>query len=242
MPKNDPPAMQTQTDAWWQGKTGAYLLKQERAVLNETLPTIFGYYLVQSGCWGQPGTLTEASPIRIRLIVGECGAPGARVTGDPCYLPLLSDAVDAVLLPHTLERVAEPEQALREAERVLRGEGQILVLGFHPWGPWGIVRHFRRRSPWDGRFLRLGRLKEWLGVLGFEIVSVRHLLHRPPWRSRLMLVRSAFLDRLAWRLTAGAYLVVAKKRVFSMTPLRQQRTRRQPAFSGVAKPTTRSMQ
>ena len=66
--------MQTET-AWWQNKTGAYLLKQERAALNETLPTIFGYYLVQSGCWGQPGALTEASPIRASLIVGELRRP-----------------------------------------------------------------------------------------------------------------------------------------------------------------------
>jgi len=242
MTTNDAAALHTETDAWWQSKAGAYLLKQERAALNETLPTIFGYYLVQSGCWGQPGALMEASAIRTRLIVGDCGEAGAGVVGDPCYLPFLSDAVDAVLLPHTLERVAEPEQVLREAERVLRGEGHVLVLGFHPWGSWGIIRHFRRRDAWDGRFLRLGRLKEWLGVLGFETVHVRHLVHRPPWRSRLMLVRSAFLDRLGWRLTAGAYLIVAKKRVFSMTPLRLERGRRQPAFSGVAKPTTRSMQ
>ena len=238
---NDVPAKQPPADAWWQSKTGAYLLKQERAALNDTLATIFGYYLVQSGCWGQPGMLTEASTIRTRLIVGDCGAAGAGVAGDPCYLPFLSDAVDAVLLPHTLERVSEPEQVLREAERVLRGEGHVLVLGFHPWGPWGIMRHFRR-DPWGGRFLRLGRLKEWLGVLGFETVQIRHIVHRPPWRSRGMLLRSAFLDRLAWRLTSGVYLIVAKKRVFSMTPLRRSRAHRQPAFSGVAKPTTRSMQ
>ncbi|HEU5398445.1 MAG TPA: methyltransferase domain-containing protein, partial [Gammaproteobacteria bacterium] len=152
------------------------------------------------------------------------------------------DAIDAVLLPHTLEQVAEPEQALREAERVLRGEGQLLVLGFHPLGPWGLLRYFRRRPEWDGRFLGVGKLKVWLAVLGFEVVDVKHLVYRPPWRSRLMLVRSAFLDRLAWRATAGVYLVVAKKRVFGMTPLQKRRARPQPAFSGVAKPTTRSMQ
>ena len=233
--------MQTETEDWWQSKTGAYLLKQERSALNDTLPTIFGYYLVQSGCWGQPGALTEASPIRTRLIVGDYGAAGVGVAGDPCYLPVLNDAVDAVLLPHTLERVAEPEQVLREAERILRGEGHVVVLGFHPLGPWGLLRHFRRRPAWDGRFLSLGRLKVWLGVLGFETICVKHLVHRPPVHSRLMLLRSAFLDRLAWRLTAGVYLVVAKKRVFSVTPLNVRRKQRQPTFSGVAKPTTRSM-
>lgn len=227
--------------AWWQSKTGAYLLKQERAALGIALPTIFGYYLLQSGCWGEPGTLLEASAIRTRVIVGDGGDAGMTVAGDPTYLPFESDSVDAVLLPHTLERVAEPEQVLREAERVLHGEGHVLVLGFHPWGLWGLRRYFGRRPAWSGRFLTLGRLKIWLGVLGFEIIGVQHLLFRPPWRSRRLLLRSAFLDRLAWRPTAGAYLIVAKKRVFGMTPLRPKRSRRQPTFSGVANPTTRSM-
>jgi SAM-dependent methyltransferase len=233
--------MQTDSDAWWQGKTGAYLLKQERAALGEVLPTVFGYYLVQSGCWGQPGALLDASPIRTRVIVGECAAAGTAVAGDPAYLPFNGDSVDAVLLPHTLERVAEPEQVLREAERVLHGEGRLLVLGFHPWGPWGLRRYLGPRPAWSGRFLTMGRLKIWLGVLGFEIVEVRQILFRPPWRSRLLLLRSAFLDRLAWRPLAGAYLIVAKKRVFGVTPLRATRARPQPAFGSVAKPTTRSM-
>ena len=229
-------------DAWWQSKTGGYLLKQERAALRTALPTIFGYYLVQSGYWGQPGALLEASPIRTRVIVGDCGEEGAVVAGNPAYLPFESDSVDAVLLPHTLERAKEPEKVLREAERVLHGEGNVLVLGFHPWGPWGLRRFFGPQPPWGGRFLTLGRLRIWLEVLGFEIVKTTHLLYRPPWRSRTLLLRSAFLDRLAWRLTAGAYLIVARKRVFGVTPLRSKQSRPRPAFSGMAKPTTRSMQ
>jgi len=161
--------------------------------------------------------------------------------GDPSYLPFAADSVDVVLLPHSLERMAEPEKVLREAERVLHGEGHVLVLGFHPFGPWGIRRYFGMRPVWGGRFLSLWRLKIWLRVLGFELVEVRQLLFRPPFKSRNLLHRCAFLDRLGWRVSAGAYMVVAKKRVFGMTPLRKQRSRRQPAFGSVAKPTTRSM-
>lgn len=226
--------------AWWQTKTGAYLLKQERAALGAVLPTVFGYYLVQSGCWGAPGALLEASAIRTRYILGDCGEAGTGVAGDPSYLPFAEDSVDAVLLPHTLERVQEPEKVLREAERVLHGEGHVVVLGFHPFGPWGLLRYIGLRRPWHGRFLSLWRLKIWLRVLGFEVTEVRQLVFRPPWRSRGMLVRSAFLDRLGWRPTAGVYMVVARKRVFAMTPLRMQRARPQPAFSGMAKPTIRS--
>ncbi len=233
--------MRTELADWWQSKTGAYLLKQERAAMNEALPLIFGYYLLQAGSWGPAGALLEASRIGKRLLMDDSGGDGAALVADPLYLPFAGDSLDAVVLPHTLERVSEPERLLREAERVLHGEGHLVILGFHPWGPWGLRRYFGTRPPWDGRFLRLGRLREWLSVLGFEIAGVRQLAFRPPWRQRLLLVRSAFLDRLAWRATAGAYLIVARKRVFSVTPLRLQRARPQRAFSGVAKPTTRSL-
>jgi SAM-dependent methyltransferase len=233
--------MHGELETWWQTKTGAYLLKQERAALGEALPMLFGYYLLQSGCWGEPGSLLESSTIRSKLIVGASGQAGSSIAGDPSYLPFASDSMDLVLLPHTLERVDEPEQVLREAERVLHGEGHVVVLGFHPFGPWGLHRYVGSRPAWSGRFLSLWRLKIWLHVLGFEVTTVRQSVFRPPFQSEGMLQRSTFLDRLGWRASAGVYMVVARKRVFGVTPLRRVRTRPQAAFSGVAKPTTRSM-
>jgi SAM-dependent methyltransferase len=233
--------MHGELEAWWQTKTGAYLLKQERAVLGEALPLLFGYYLLQSGCWAEPGALLESSTIRSKLVVGACGQAGSSIAGDPGYLPFASDSMDVVLLPHTLERVDEPEKVLREAERVLHGEGHVVVLGFHPFGPWGLHRYVGARPPWSGRFLSLWRLKIWLHVLGFEVTAVRQSVFRPPFKSRGLLHRSAFLDRLGWRASAGVYMVVARKRVFGMTPLRMKPSLAQTAFGSVAKPTTRSM-
>lgn len=234
-------AMHGELESWWRSDTGAYLLGQERVALGEALSTLFGYYLVQSGSWGEPGALLEGSTIRAKFILGGSAHAGCSLAGDPCYLPFAADSVDLVLLPHTLERADEPEKALREAERVLHGEGHVVVLGFHPFGPWGLHRYVGARPAWTGRFLSLWRLRIWLRVLGFEEVSVQHSLYRPPFASPAMLRRSAFLDRLGWRGSAGIYMVVARKRVFGMTPLLMKRSRPQPAFSGVAKPTTRSM-
>ncbi|HEY4126472.1 MAG TPA: methyltransferase domain-containing protein [Gammaproteobacteria bacterium] len=233
--------MHKELQAWWQTETGAYLLQQERAALGEALPTRFGYYLLQSGCWGTPGTLLESSTIRTQLIVGDCGQAGSSIAGDPSYLPFAADSMDLVLLPHTLERVAEAEKVLREAERVLHGEGHVVILGFHPFGPWGLHRYVGARPPWSGRFLNLWRLNIWLRVLGFEVTTVRQSVFRPPFGSSGMLRRSAFLDRLGWRASAGVYMVVARKRVFGMTPLRMKPSLAQTAFGSVAKPTTRSM-
>ena len=45
-----------------------------------------------------------------------------------------------VVLPHVLEFEANPHQVLRESERVLIGEGHVVILGFNPWSLWGLWR------------------------------------------------------------------------------------------------------
>ena len=63
---------------------------------------------------------------------------GARLS----QLPIANGAVDAVVLPHTLEFETDPYAVVREADRVLAGEGQLIVLGFRPFSLWG----FRSRA------------------------------------------------------------------------------------------------
>ena len=70
---------------------GAYLLRQERAVLAEALPTIFGYFLVQAGLWGPAGTLLQSSPILTHFVLGQNAAAGVQLCGDPGYLPFAGD-------------------------------------------------------------------------------------------------------------------------------------------------------
>lgn len=224
--------------SWLDERLGIYLLGEERALLAKTLPTIFGYFLVQAGLWGPAGALWESSPIRARFLLAPRCVAGAQILGHPAYLPFASDAVDALLLPHTLEQADDPHQVLREAERVLTGEGHIVLLGFHPWGLWSLREQFATAAPWAARYIGAGQLREWLAVLGFETVCVTNYLFCPPFRGRLLL-RSAVLDRWRWRFTAGAYMLVARKRVFAVTPLRWKRARRKRAFADVVKPTVR---
>lgn len=217
---------------------GTYLMRQEHMVLREALPTIFGYFLVQAGVWGPAGALLESSTIRARFMLDQQPTAGVQVCAHPGDLPFAGDSVDALLLPHTLEHSKDPARVLREAERVLTGEGHLVVLGFHPWGLWAMHQRSSTATPWAGNYVRMGRLREWLTVLGFEIISIRHYLFRPPFQNRL-LSRSAFFDRLHWRMTASAYMLVARKRVFAVTPLRLKRARPRPSFAGAVNPTAR---
>ncbi|HVJ24918.1 MAG TPA: methyltransferase domain-containing protein [Burkholderiales bacterium] len=162
--------------------------------------------------------------------------PGAAVAADPLQLPLASQSVDLVVLPHVLEGHHNPHDVLREAERVLRAEGQIVISGFNTTSLWRVRQAFTRHrngAPWDAKFIGLLRLREWLRVLGFELNGGMFGCYAPPFQQRLWLDRFAFMEKAGarwWPVTGGIYVVRAVKRVHGMrmiTPAwRQERARR----------------
>jgi hypothetical protein len=86
------------------------------------------------------------------------------------------------------------------------------------------------------------RVRDWMSLLGYEIVVSRHYLYSRPWsrgsdgpRARRMLRRG-----LLNPLPAAAYLLKARKRIYTLTPIRQRFRERQPVLGGLVKPTTRS--
>ncbi len=231
--------------AWLAGPAGRRLLEEERRVLDEVLQGLFGYYLVQLGA--APEDLIAGSRVRHRWVLdtgpgGGEGAPHALAL--PEALPVGTDLVDVVLLHHVLEFSEDPHQVLREVERVLIPEGHVVVVAFNPWSLWGgwrlLRRSFRRQeeAPWSGRFLAPGRLKDWLGLLGLEPVLLRPVLFRPPGLGEGLARRMAPVARCAERWTpflAGVAVLVARKRVATLTPIRP-RWRPRRSLLPVARP------
>jgi SAM-dependent methyltransferase len=140
-------------------------------------------------------------------------------------LPLASHSVDLLLLPHVLEFSHNPHNTLREAERILVPEGHLVLSGFNPLSLWGARRLFDRQGgyPWQGHFIPLLRLKDWLALLGLEVVGGRMACYAPPWRNESWLQRGRLLDRAGnrwWPMLGGVYFLVAKKRVTGMRVIR----------------------
>jgi SAM-dependent methyltransferase len=217
---------------WFSSDQGAYVLDWERAQFDSAVEDVFGFRAAQIG-------LPEIDFLRQNRIPYRCSLalePGAMLAADPLQLPLASQSLDLVALPHVLESHEHPHEVLREAERVLMPEGHLVISGFNTASLWRVRQMFSARkaqAPWNLKFIGLLRLRDWLRVLGFELNGGLLGCYAPPFQQKLWLDRFAFMESAGarwWPIAGGVYVVRAVKRTHGMrliTPKwRQERARR----------------
>jgi len=229
----------TALEDWFGGPLGARVLREEAALATLALDTVFGFELLQVGAWGPARHMLTAARTQHTTLLAPELTPGVTLCAPHDSLPFRSDSIDAILLPHTLELVEDPYAVLREAERVLTGEGCLMICGFNPYSGWGARRLFGRYfgrpafPPHTQRMLSERRLRDWVALLGFDVDSVHGYLGFLPMKGGLSEVH----PRRA--LTAGAYLLKARKRVSTLTLVRPRRRVRQRVLVGAAEPTNK---
>ena len=222
---------------WFQTPLGQYLLEKERAYLDDVTPDIFGFHALQLG---MPGVdLLRESRIAHRMRVAAHGEPNLYARFHE--LPVATQSVDLVVLPHVLEFADEPHAILREVDRVMMPEGRLAILGFNPWSLWGVrssLGSSRDTHPWNGRFLSLPRVKDWLALLGFDVSAGRLIAYAPPFESEKLRRRFAFMEPAGdrwWAVGGAVYMLQAVKRVRGMrllTPAwQEQKDAREKALS-----------
>jgi SAM-dependent methyltransferase len=228
---------------WLKTPTGRYAMAWETEQLDRLVADIFGYNAAQLGLLefdtlrnnrmpflfgvvepAERSTLLRADPVVSELATPLVRPPRATVVARLEELPFGSQSLDLIVLPHVLEFAEDPHEVLREVERVLIPEGQLIITGFNPTSLWGARQIFGRAVdapflPRAGQFLRLARLKDWLKLLGFEVDRGRMGCYRPPLHSEKWLARFTFLDRAGdrwWPFWGSVYMVRAVKRVRGM--------------------------
>jgi len=238
------PTPTTALDSWLTSGLGQAVLQAESELMVEALDDVFGWELLQLGLWGPQQALLSGCRTRRHAIVAndKARAADSDVTARLSQLPVANGAVDAVLLPHTLEFETDPFAVVREADRVLAGEGHLIVIGFRPFSLWGLRSRTISRGypPGLKRMLGARRVADWLELLGYDVGETRNYLFTPPWGGSAPRpgVPSALLRRgwiKPW--PAGAYLLKARKRIYTLTPIRP-RARERQAIGGLVKPTT----
>ncbi len=205
-------------DDWLQTAQGRYVMAWEQARVEAVLADVFGYNALQLGL--PQIDLLARNRIPLRQTAGESGA--VDVLCDLRQLPFAAQSIDLVVMPHVLEFHHDPHQILREVERVLIPEGQLVIVGFNPLSLWGLLRrlgHRNDRFPWNGSYISVLRLKDWLQLLGFEVDRGNFGCYMPPYEDECWLKRGHFLEAAGdrwWGFAGAVYLLRAVKRVHGM--------------------------
>ena len=198
------------------------MAEREQLLYDRTVADCFGFNAVQLG-FAEMELLRQCR-IPFKIVAG--GDAGA-LRCDRHMIPLATHSVDVLVLPHVLEFAENPHQVLREAERILVPEGHLLLSGFNPFSLWGMRRVLGRRRgyPWNGKFISLRRMKDWLALLGLEVVVGHLACYAPPLAGNKWFARLGWMEQAGdrwWPMMGGVYFLAAKKRVTGMRIIRPQ--------------------
>ncbi len=219
---------------WYSTSLGQSILDEMNVLLNRMLPDIFGYQGIQIGQISQKIKLLESAGLHKKLVLGSVtNSQGIDIGAHAHHLPIASDTMNLVVLPHTLDFCSDPHQVLREVDRILTNDGHLLIIGFNPHSIWGlrhILMRWRGVVPWNGEFYSRGRIADWLSLLSFRILQEESFFLRLPISSTQLLQKTAFLERTRPMLgkLGGIYIVHARKQSVPMTLVRTK-WRRQAA-------------
>lgn len=209
---------------WFSTTLGSQLLETECSILDQLLPGLFGYRLLQLSVIEQK--MYESSPVGHRIQMGVRSGDNSPFIGNLTELPFENGSIDILVLHHVLDVCEVPQHVLREASRVSIAAGYLLIVGFNPWSIWGLcnlVKMWDKKPPWNGNFIRPGRMMDWLNLLDFKIDRAIFGFYRPPsaaiGRVHMPDFSRGLSRNINWPLGA-AYVIMARKQVGGMTPIR----------------------
>ena len=182
------------------------------------------------------GNITEANRARPVTFENE-----SYVVGHSHQLPFSENSIDGFLLANELDFAQDPHEILREVDRVITQNGYVIISGFNPLSLAGIAKFLPVKKGnvlHDARFFTSFRIKDWLQLLGFEIVEQRQVLFstlffQQKWQRAAKLqhyIASYLPTYLPW--CSAVYVILAKKRVIPMTAIKPKR-KLKPQFSAV---------
>ncbi|MBU6460143.1 MAG: methyltransferase domain-containing protein [Proteobacteria bacterium] len=210
-------------DDWFKTPLGQYVLSCERAYFTKTAADIFGFHAIQIGMCYEDFLDSCRMPHRF-----SAGIDAGKVYLKNNQLPFANQSVDLVILPHVLEFSDEPHPILREVERILVPDGQVLLSGFNPFGLFGLMKILPKSGqqlPWSADFISLVRVKDWLALLNFEVVGGRFACYTPPFAKRNWINRFVFMEKAGdrwWGIAGGVYFLQARKKVLGMRLIRPE--------------------
>lgn len=205
--------------AWYQTPRGKLLKELEADYLQRAITVSCQQTVLQIGGLGWEDEFIDCTLYKYYTILDakNLGCNESRkIRAKAFRLPLKSDSVDMIVVPHLLEFDSYRFQTMREIERVLKPEGIVLIMNFNPWSVWVRYQYLweiKMADSWRGHFISRSRVLDWLKLLNFEVTvsSDFYLDTVKSTHGKFISSRSS--------LSATAYAVKAIKRRYNLIPL-----------------------
>lgn len=205
--------------AWYQTPRGKLLQQLEAEYLQRSITVSCQQTILQIGGLNWENEFIDCSLYKNFTVLDAKGMgcdKSMKIRAKSYNLPLQSNSVDMIIVPHLLEFDAKRFQTIREVERVLKPEGMLIVLNFNPWSLWVRYQYFwdkKMADTWGGHFIPRSRILDWLKVLNFEVTvtSEFHMDSVSSTHGTCMAGLRSF--------TSTAYAIKAIKRRYNLIPL-----------------------
>jgi SAM-dependent methyltransferase len=207
--------------AYYQTPRGKLLKELEVAYLQRSMTVGCQQTVLQIGGLGFENEFIDCSLYQHFSVIDakKLACQEAKVIQAKSYaLPIQSNCVDLVIVPHLLEFDAARFQTFRELERVLKPEGILIVLNFNPWSlsvRYQFLLDKKLANSWRGHFISRSRLFDWLKVLNFEVASKTEFY----LNSTKTQNGSVALGLNSCVFTSNAYAIRAIKRRYNPIPM-----------------------
>lgn len=166
------------------------------------------------------------------------GGPGQIALANEAEIPLPDLCVDRLLMVHAVESSEQLRAMMREAWRVLRGNGRLLVVAPNRASVWARSE----RTPFgQGHPYTNGQIRRLLRDSMFTPGETTRALYLPPINRRLVVKAAPMLERIGgtmFQALSGVLLVEATKQVYAATPAKPAARRRFVVLPGGARPAT----
>jgi SAM-dependent methyltransferase len=219
---------------FYAGRQGVVTARLVRERLASLWPDLAGQSLLGLGyavpylrLWRESaGRCIAVTPAQIGAARWPAGKPGLSCTAEEDALPFPDLLFDRILLVHGLEAAENARRLLREAWRVLKDDGRLIIVAPNRRSPWAYVEAtpFGHGQPYSAR--QLGGL---LAASLFRIERRETALYLPPLDLRLLLRTAPLWERAGRRLApqfAGLTIAEAVKDCFAAVPARRLKERR----------------
>lgn len=170
-----PSASRTGFLEWYQAThAGQTLRTLEASYLKSTLKLTYNQKTIQVGYLGSEALYIDRSFPGDFLLIdggvsGRNNAVGAVVRARSDALPVAAESVDLMILAHVLEFAGgDYRKVLGEAERVLKPEGKLFILGLNSWSLHRMLRYLPAKSlSYRSHPVSSWRLTDHLSLQGF---------------------------------------------------------------------------